>query len=49
MIGARLQLPAGTKDKTPAVIMMHGTGGIKYSGVYATALNGAGIVTLEVD
>ena len=50
MIGARLQLPAGTKGKMPAVIMMHGTGGIKYSGVYyAAALNGAGIVTLEID
>jgi dienelactone hydrolase len=50
MIGARLQLPAGAKGKMPAVIMMHGTGGIRYSGVYyAAALNGAGVVTLEVD
>jgi hypothetical protein len=49
MIGARLQLPAGTKGKMPAVIMMHGTGDIKYSGVYyVAALNGAGIVTFEV-
>ena len=41
MIGARLQQPAGTKGKMPAVIMMHGTGGIKYTGVYyAAALDG---------
>src|SRR5580698_3244324 len=50
MLGARLQLPDGVKGKMPAVIMMHGTGGIRYSGVYyAAALNGAGIATLEVD
>jgi dienelactone hydrolase len=50
MLGARLQLPQGIKGKMPAVIMMHGTGGIRYSGVYyAAALNGAGIATLEVD
>jgi dienelactone hydrolase len=50
MLGARLQLPAGITGKMPAVIMMHGTGGIRYSGVYyAAALNGAGIATLEVD
>ncbi len=50
LIGARLQLPANVKSKMPAVIMMHGTGGIRYSGVYyAAALNGAGIATLEID
>jgi dienelactone hydrolase len=50
MLGARLQLPADVKGKMPAVILMHGTGGIRYSGVYdAAALNGAGIGTLEVD
>ncbi len=50
LIGARLQLPANIKGKMPAVIMMHGTGGIRYSGVYyAAALNSAGIATLEVD
>lgn len=50
LIGARLQLPADAKGRIPAVIMMHGTGGIRYSGVYyAAALNGAGIATLEVD
>jgi hypothetical protein len=42
MIGARLQLPAGAKGKMPAVIMMHGTGGIRYSGVYYAAARPAG-------
>jgi dienelactone hydrolase len=50
MLGARLQVPADAHSKMPAVIMMHGTGGIRYSGVYyAAALNAAGMVTLEVD
>ena len=50
MLGARLQVPADAHGRMPAVIMMHGTGGIRYSGVYyAAALNGAGIATLEVD
>jgi dienelactone hydrolase len=50
LLGARLQLPTAVKGKMPAVIMMHGTGGIRYSGVYyAAVLNGAGIATLEVD
>jgi uncharacterized protein len=50
ILGARLQIPADAHGKMPAVIMMHGTGGIRYSGVYyAAALNGAGIATLEVD
>ncbi|MBV9655141.1 MAG: hypothetical protein JOZ42_11325 [Acetobacteraceae bacterium] len=49
-LGARLQLPADVHGKMPAVIMMHGTGGIRYSGVYyAAALNAASIATLEVD
>jgi hypothetical protein len=50
MLGARLQLPVEVNGRMPAVIMMHGTGGIRYSGVYyAAALNAAGIATLEVD
>jgi uncharacterized protein len=50
MLGARPQLPVAVSGKMPAVIMMHGTGGIRYSGVYyAAALNAAGIATLEVD
>jgi uncharacterized protein len=50
LLGARLQLPTDASGAMPAVIMMHGTGGIRYSGVYyAAALNDAGIATLEVD
>jgi dienelactone hydrolase len=50
IIGARLQLPDGIKARMPAVIILHGTGGIRYNGVYyAAALNRAGIATLEVD
>jgi hypothetical protein len=50
MLGARLQLPVEANGKMPAVIMMDGTSGIRYSGVYyAAALNAAGIATLEVD
>src|SRR4029453_10827091 len=50
MIGARLQVPLNVTGKMPAVIMLHGTSGVPYSGVYyAAALNRAGIVTLEVD
>ena len=50
MLGARLQIPTDVHGKVPAIIMMHGTGGIRYSGVYyAAALNSAGIATLEVD
>jgi hypothetical protein len=33
MLGARLQLPVAANGKMPAVIIMHGTGGIRYSGV----------------
>lgn len=50
MLGARLQIPTDVKGKVPAIIMMHGTGGIRYSGVYdAAGLNAAGMATLEVD
>ena len=50
LIGARPQLPADNKGKLPAVIILHGTGGIRYSGIYyAAALNKAGIATLEID
>jgi len=40
MIGARLQSPAGAKRPLTAVIMMHGTGGVPYSGVYYAAALG---------
>lgn len=50
MIGARLQVPLNTPGKVPAVILLHGTSGIRYSGVYyAAALNRAGVATLEID
>ena len=50
VIGARLQVPLNAAGKTPAVILMHGTSGVRYNGVYyAAALNRAGIATLEID
>ena len=50
MIGARFQLPLGIRAKVPAVILLHGTGGVRYTGgYYAAALNRAGIATLEID
>ncbi|MEX3853149.1 dienelactone hydrolase family protein [Paraburkholderia sp. BR10923] len=50
MIAARLQIPLDVSGKLPAVILMHGTSGLSYRGVYyAAALNRAGIATLEID
>src|ERR1700730_16590592 len=50
MIGARLQLPFATNGKIPAVVILHGTAGLSYSGVYyAAELNRAGIASLEID
>ena len=50
MIGARLQVPLNTTNRVPAVILLHGTAGVSYRGVYyAAALNRAGIATLEID
>jgi dienelactone hydrolase len=50
MIGARFQLPLGMGSRVPAVIVLHGTAGVRYTGVYyAAALNRAGIATLEID
>jgi len=49
-IGARLQVPLNVTVKVPAVIILHGTLGVAYTGVYyAEALNRAGIATLEID
>jgi len=49
-IGARLQVPLNVTGKVPAVIVLHGTLGVAYTGVYyAEALNRAGIATLEID
>jgi dienelactone hydrolase len=50
VIGARFQEPLKTTGKLPAVIILHGTAGVRYIGTYyATALNAAGIATLEID
>jgi dienelactone hydrolase len=50
MIGARFQVPLNAKGPLPTVIIMHGTSGVSYRGVYyAAALNRAGIATLEID
>ncbi len=50
MIGSRFQVPLGATGKLPAVILLHGTSGLSYRGVYyAAALNRAGIATLEID
>jgi uncharacterized protein len=50
IIGARLQVPVGAPAKLPAVILLHGTSGLSYRGVYyAAALNRVGIATLEID
>lgn len=50
MIGARLQAPLNAVGKLPAVVIMHGTSGIRNNGIYyAAALNRAGIATLEID
>ena len=49
MIETRLQVPLNTPDKVPAVILLHGTPGIRYSGVYyAAALNRAGVAMAAV-
>jgi uncharacterized protein len=50
MIGTRFQVPLNIKGPLPAVIILHGTSGVSYRGVYyAAALNRAGIATLEID
>ena len=48
-VTATLQMPEGTKNKVPAVIILHGSGGIDGRGnFYAEELNKNGIATLEV-
>jgi dienelactone hydrolase len=50
MIAGRFQEPLQAPGKMPAVILMHGTSGVSYRGVYyAAALNRAGIATFEID
>jgi dienelactone hydrolase len=48
-VSAELDLPKDAKDRVPAVIILHGSGGIDGRGQFhAQALNAAGIATLEV-
>jgi dienelactone hydrolase len=50
LIGGRFQAPLNVSGKIPAVIILHDTAGVKENGIYyATALNRAGIATLEID
>lgn len=50
VIAARLRVPADSKDKHPAVILLHGSAGPSMrEGGYADVLNAAGFVTLEPD
>src|SRR5262245_44358096 len=45
----RLGRPIGSKSKLPAVLILHGSGGVDGRGAfYASALEDAGIVTLEI-
>jgi uncharacterized protein len=49
-IAARLRVPLDSKEKHPAVILLHGSAGPSgREGGYADALNDAGFVTLEPD
>ena len=49
-LGAVLHVPYGFEGKRPAVVIIHGSGGVdSRGGHYANALNHAGYVTLEVD
>jgi uncharacterized protein len=48
-VPARFSLPAGTASKVPAVLILHGSGGVDGRGAfYAKALLNAGIATLEI-
>lgn len=48
-VSATLQMPTGASGKVPAVIILHGSGGIDGRGEFhARALNEAGFATLEV-
>jgi len=49
-LGAELRIPQGQKAKFPAVVLMHGSGGVSGSmDLWVHALNQAGIATLVVD
>lgn len=46
----RMQVPLQPAEKVPAVVIVHGTGGMDAKGpMYARDLNAAGIATLEID
>lgn len=49
-VAGQLRVPRGAAEPMPAVVIVHGTAGIDSRGAFhATALNGAGIATLEID
>lgn len=49
VVSAELQMPKDAKGKVPAVVILHGSGGIDGRGrFHADALNEAGFATLEV-
>jgi dienelactone hydrolase len=49
-VGGHLRVPADAEGALPAVVIVHGSGGVDSRGAfYAEALNGAGIATLEID
>jgi dienelactone hydrolase len=48
-VNGTVQLPATPQDKAPAVLILHGSGGIDGRGAFhASALNKAGFLTLEI-
>ncbi len=49
-VSGQLRIPANSTGTVPAVVIVHGTGGVDSRGkFYAEALNKAGIATLEID
>jgi dienelactone hydrolase len=50
LLGAELRIPQGQKAKFPAVVLIHGSGGVNGSmDLWVHALNQAGVATLVVD
>jgi dienelactone hydrolase len=50
MIGGELRIPKPGTDRLPAVVLVHGSGGIGFnSGMWADELNKAGLATFVVD
>ena len=48
-VSGNVQLPVMSQDKAPAVLILHGSGGIDGRGAFhANALNKAGFITLEI-